>query len=467
MRSSEKYNVLLVVVDSLRRDHVSCYGYPRATTPFIDQISKSSVVLEAAISPSAWTLPVFASILTGTYPSKNRHSMEKLQTIMGILRCAGYRTFGATDNFFTNTFEKGFDDFAFLTRRSLAHMLVYDVGGVARFVQKTIRQRSKGSLQSLASGFLANRACKEWLNKNHKAGPFFMMVHYSVHWPYAPPEPFLSRFLDDSLRHEVKNVRRDVYELISHGPSEMELKALKSLYDGQIAWIDSCIEDLVNHLKLLGLYEKTAIVITADHGDILGENGLLHHEFVLTEPLIRVPLIMRFPGLFEKGKKYSGLVQTVDILPTLLGYIGIECPDATQQVQGRSILEVISGSQEREYTISERADWSSESSKKKVSYLEKEYPNFNWRKYVHEIVALRTRDYKFIWSSEGRHELYDLNRDPEEKRNLITIDKARASELRIKTEAWMSSFSREEPIHVADEELEGPVKERLRALGYL
>jgi arylsulfatase A-like enzyme len=467
MGSSEKYNVILIVVDSLRRDHVSCYGYPRATTPFIDQISKSSVILEAAISPSAWTLPVFASILTGTYPSKNRHSMEKLQTIMGILRFAGYRTFGATDNFFATTFQKGFDDFAFLTRRSLAHMLLCDLGGATGFVQKAVRQRSRESLQSLASGFLTNRACKEWLNKNHKAASFFMMVHYSAHWPYAPPEPFLSRFLDDSLRHEVKNVRRDVYELIFHGQSEMKLKVLKSLYDGQIAFIDSCIEDLVNHLKSLGLYEKTVIMITADHGDILGENGLLHHEFVLCEPLIRVPLVMRLPDLFEKGIRYSGLVQTLDILPTLLDYLGIECPDVTKQVQGRSILELISGLQEREFTISERADWSSDSSKKKVSYLEKEYPDFNWRKYVHEIVALRTRDYKFIWSSEGRHELYDLNRDPEETRNLITVDKARASELRIKTEVWMRSFLREEPNYASDEELEGPVKKRLKALGYL
>jgi arylsulfatase A-like enzyme len=175
---------------------------------------------------------------------------------------------------------------------------------------------------------------------------------------------------------------------------------------------------------------------------------------------------MRFPDLFKKGKRFSGMVQTLDILPTLLGYLCIECPDLSQQLQGKPILEMISGSQEREYTISERADWSSETSRDKISYLEKEYPKFNWRRHVQEIVALRTRDYKYIWSSEGQHELYDLNHDPKETCNLVTIDKAKASELRVKTEAWMRSFSREEPIH-ADEDLEGPVKERLRALGYL
>jgi arylsulfatase A-like enzyme len=467
MNSSDKYNVILIVIDSLRRDHVSCYGYPKVTTPFIDQMSNSSVVLETAISPSAWTLPVFASILTGTYPSRNRHSMEKLQTIMGILRGSGYRTFGVTDNFFARTFQEGFEDFAFIARRSLADMCLHDVKGTVQFMQRAIKQRSKGSLQSLASSFLTNRACKNWLDRNRKTGPFFMMVHYSVHWPYVAPEPFLSRFLDDSLRHEVKKIGRDVYELISQGESGVELQVLNSLYDGQIAWVDSCIEDLVNHLKSLGLYERTVIIITADHGDILGEHGLLHHEFVLYEPLIRVPLIMRFPNLFETGKKYPGLVQTLDILPTLLDYLCIEWSDISLQMQGRSILEMITGSQEREYTISERADWSSGTSMKKISYLEKQYPSFNWRRYVHEIVALRTRDYKYIWSSEGRHELYDLNHDPQETRNLITIDKAKASELRIKTEAWMSSFSREDPIHAAHQGLEGPVKERLRALGYL
>jgi arylsulfatase A-like enzyme len=393
--------------------------------------------------------------------------MEKLQTMMGILRRSGYRTFAVTDNFFARTFQKRFDSFVFITRGSLVHMFLHDLRNAADFARKAIRQRSKGSLRSLSAGFLTNRACKNWLDRNGKTGAFFMMVHYSAHWPYSPPEPFLGGFLEDSLRREVKKVKRDVYELISHGPSEVQLSALRSLYDGQIAWIDRCIEDLVDHVKSLGLYQKTVIIITSDHGDILGENGLLHHEFVLYEPLIRVPLIIRFPGLFENGKKYSGLVQTLDILPTLLDHLCIERTDVTHQLQGRSILEIISGGQEREYTISERADWSSESSREKISYLEKQYPNFNWRRYVHEIVALRTQDYKYIWSSEGRNELYDLKHDPQERSNLIAIDKAKASELRIKTEAWMGSFSREEPIQTADEQLEGAVKQRLRALGYL
>jgi arylsulfatase A-like enzyme len=467
MNSFDKQNVILIIIDSLRRDHVSCYGYPKATTPFIDEMSNSSVMLESAISPSAWTLPVFASILTGTYPSRNRHSMDRLQTIMEILRRGGYRTFGATDNFFAKTFQNGFDDFAFLSRRSMADMCLHDAGGVAQFVQMATKQRSTASLRSLASGFLTNKVCKDWVDRNHKAGPFFMMAHYSVHWPYAPPEPFLSRFLGVSLRHEMKNIRRDVYELISQGESEAELQLLKSLYDGQIAWIDSCIEDLVDHLTSQGLYEKTVIIITADHGDLLGEHGLLHHEFVLYEPLIRVPFIMRFPDLFENGKKYSGLVQTLDVLQTLIDYLGIGWPGVSKEMQGRSILKMIAGSEEREYTISERADWSSKSSREKISHLEKEYPGFNWRRYVQEIVALRTRDCKYIWSSEGRHELYDLRHDPQETRNQITIDKSKGSELRIRTEAWMRSFSREEPDDAVNGDLEGSVKERLRALGYL
>jgi arylsulfatase A-like enzyme len=467
MNTQDKHNVVLVIIDSLRRDHVSCYGYHKATTPFIDEMSNSSVILESAISPSAWTLPVFASILTGTYPSRNRHSLEKLPTIMGILHRNGYQTFGVTDNFFAKTFERGFSHFAFVTRGSIADMCMHDARALAQFAQMAIRQRSTASLQSLASGFVANWKCKQWLKENHESGPFFTMVHYSAHWPYAAPEPFLSRFLDVSLRRDVSSIRRDVYELISRGKSGAELQVLKSLYDGQIAWIDSCIEDLVDYLKSLGLYEKTVIIITADHGDLLGEHGLLHHEFVLYEPLIRVPFIIRFPGLFEYGKKYSGLVQTLDIPQTLFDYLSIERPRASQETQGRSILNMIAGSEEREYAISERADWSSKSSLDKISHLEREYPTFGWRRYVQEIVALRKRDYKFIWSSEGRHELYDLCHDPGEARNLVTVDKAKASELRIMTEAWMRSFSREEPVRAADGDLEGPVKERLRALGYL
>jgi arylsulfatase A-like enzyme len=273
----------------------------------------------------------------------------------------------------------------------------------------------------------------------------------------------MSQFLDSSLRPDVRKIRRDVYELISQGESGVELAVLKSLYDGEIAWVDSCIEDLVVHFESLGLDEETVIIVTADHGDLLGEHGLLHHEFVLYEPLIKVPFIMRFPDLFEKGERYDGLVQTLDIMPTLLDYLHIDWHSNSQEAQGRSIFEMISGS-EREYAISERADWSSKASIDKIDLLESQYPNFNWRRYVQEIVALRTRDYKHIWSSEGRHELYDLKHDPQETHNLVAIDKVKASELRIRTEAWMGSFLREEAIH---SDLEGSVKERLRALGYL
>nr|MDO8132843.1 sulfatase [Candidatus Njordarchaeum guaymaensis] len=406
MTSQHKPNIVFIVVDSLRSDHLSCYGYGRITTPYLDALSTKSLVFENAISPSGWTRESFSSILTGTYPSKNSHGLapERFPTIMEVLRVCGYRTFGMTDNFFVEPLCKGLDEFCYLTRGSVAKMACSrNLKQFLRLTYVAVKQRTISNIQNLFKNVVA----KTWLYKNYKRGPFFMFMDYSAHWPYNPPEPFLSRFLKGVSKEEVRNVRRDVYELIAD-MSRTNVSVLEDLYDGQVSYFDSCLQELVEHLKSLDLWDNTLLILTSDHGDLLGEHGLLHHEFVLYEPLIKVPLILRFPDLFPGGKRYPGLVQTLDILPTLIDYLKIDSMDLSKEVQGKSLLRLVIGEDQREFTISERSDWSPnvDQSRRKIAYLKKVYPNFDWEKYVHEIIALRTERYKYIWSSEGRHELY-------------------------------------------------------------
>jgi len=341
-----------------------------------------------------------------------------------------------------------------------------DLKAVIEFLHFVLGQKSILNIRGLATSFIKNNLAKKWLDKNCVRGPFFILVHYSAHWPYEPPEPFFSRFLDCSLKRELRSVRRDVYDLISGQDLGKKMEVLKSLYDAQIAYLDTCVKDLIDHLKSLDMFENTLLIITSDHGDLLGEHGLLHHEFVLYEPLIKVPFIIRFPDLFRKGEKYSGLVQTLDILPTLDDYLGIEWTDVSREIQGKSLLKLIENKEEREFTISERSDWSPATSIGKIAHLEKRYPSFEWRKYAHEIVALRTDEYKYIWSSEGRDELYDLRYDPQESNNLVLIDKGKVSELGAKMEAWKRSFVRAEP-SAERRDLKSSVKKRLKALGYI
>jgi len=480
MKLPDGPNVVLLVIDSLRPDHLSCYGYSKQTSPNIDNLAHNSVVFEDAISPSAWTRPVFASILTGTYPSKNgvysgfvgksssrTQYVDRFPTIMEILRPYGYRSFGVTDSFLVNLFPPEFDRFIGLNFPSAAKMMVLENRAALRkFIDLLWQRKSVLNLSSSGASFLKNMTAKTWVDGNYARGPFFMLIHHSVHWPFEPPDPFYSSFLDESLKRQVGSIRRDVYELIAQQDLSRHTEVLKALYDAQIAWVDACVADLLDHLKSLGIFENTLVVITADHGELLGEHGLLFHQFVLYEPLIKVPFIVKFPDLYNNGKRYSGLVQTVDILPTVLDYLKLEWRDVSRELQGKSLLKLVEKEDEREFTISERSDWSPRFSAKRIAELEQKYPKFDWEKYVHEIVAIRTKDYKYIWSSEGRDELYDLAHDPEETNNTISNQTEKARELRDKMESWKHSFVPAEQF-VLERELEGSVKKRLRKLGYL
>ncbi len=466
-KRNNKPNILLIVVDSLRSDHLSCYGYERETTPFIDDISDESIVFENAISPSGWTRATFSSIFSGTYPSKNGWGLHpgKFMTMMEILRAYGYKTFGITGNYYLKSLSRKFDNFSFMTRRLITKMFSRrEILGLLSFI---IKHKSVLNIERLG-GFLKTKIAKKWLDQNYAGDPFFMFLHYTVHWPYDPPEPFFSSFLGEISRKEVKGVRRDVYDLIAEGISDREIEVLRSLYDGEVNYIDSCLGQLIEHLKSLDIFDNTLLVITSDHGDLLGEHGLLHHHFALYEPLIKVPLILKFPDLFMKGKRYSGLVQTMDILPTLIDYLDIKWMDISREMQGESLLKLMKKKEGREFTISERSDWSPSTKEKMVS-LKKRHPDFDWDKYVHEIIALRTKEYKYIWSSEGKHELYDLRQDPSESNNIVTIENEKASELKNRLEKWKRSFLRisewEEGKRTSFEKEK--VKEKLRRLGYL
>jgi len=316
---------------------------------------------------------------------------------------------------------------------------------------------------------LKNIVAARWIDKNRQDAPFFMLVHYSVHPPYEPPNPFYNTFLDEHMKERVQDIRRDFYALMAQQDALPErMKVLSSLYDALIAWVDSCVGHLVDHLKNSGAYDNTVLIITADHGQLLGEHGLYAHAFSLYDPLIRVPLIIRFPDSNHKRERFSGLVQTVDLLPTLVEYLGLDPKVTLREVQGKSILSLVEGRSVRDFTISERADFDPQTGdgQRKLNYLENSYPSYEWRKLAQKMVALRTLEYKYIWSSEGRHELYDLRQDPTESNNIISSETQKASELNGMLDTWRRGFVSAERAAV-ELELDTSTKERLRKLGYL
>jgi uncharacterized sulfatase len=404
-------------------------------------------------------------MLTGTYPSKNGvgQYLENFPTIMEVLRSVGYRSLVVTDNPFVQLLCNQADDRIFVTEDQVARMSrSRDVSILLEMVGSALLHKST-HLRSFAPNYLKNKLAKNWINRNRESAPWFTMIHYDVHWPYDPPRDFRDQFLDSALRKRAGTVRSEVYELIA-GDLKDKIKVLKSLYDGQIAWVDACIGDLLNQMKSQSIFDDTITIVTSDHGDLLGEHGLLHHEFVLYEPLIRVPFIVRIPGKFREGRRNDSLVQTVDILPTLVDYFGIDRPVITQQIQGKSLLKIVDSADHRDFTISERADWSSPTSRRKLDNLSQKYPSYDWKKHAHELVAVRTEDKKYLWSSEGRDELYDLQTDPQELTNLIAVEDATRRELRNKLDMWNSSFLR---APIGDDKFESVITKKLKALGYL
>jgi arylsulfatase A-like enzyme/Flp pilus assembly protein TadD len=287
--------IVLISIDTCRADHLSCYGYPRKTTPNIDAIAAQSVLFENVISPVPLTLPAHASIFTGTIPPYHGvHNNDYYQlgqsnvTLAEILKDNGFTTASFISAFVMDSrfgLDQGFHTYNDQLEQQDAP-------------RKANERRAEET----------NRLAFEWLQE-HRGEKFFLFLHYfDPHSGYEPPEPFASQFADD-------------------------------LYAGEIAYTDYCIGRLINKLKRLGLYNSTLLIITADHGEMRGEHGEGTHGFLIYQSAIKVPLIIK-PAGKTKPQKIDKVVGLIDIFPTICSALGIETPS---HVQGQDLSPYFSG----------------------------------------------------------------------------------------------------------------------------
>jgi arylsulfatase A-like enzyme/Flp pilus assembly protein TadD len=351
-------NVLLISIDTCRADHLSCYGYSVKTTPNIDSMAKESVMFERVITPVPLTLPAHTSMLTGTNPIYHGvHGNigyivgEFNQTLAELMRQNGFVTGAVISSFVLDSqfgLNQGFD--------------VYEDKFVRPIPSTYHNERRGDETSSFAKAFL---------DKYHKK-PFFLFVHYyDPHDLYNPPEPFATLFKDN-------------------------------LYAGEIAFVDTCIGEVIQKLKELGLYESTLIIVTADHGESLGEHKEKTHGYFIYQSAIHVPLIIRLPG-GPKGKTVSDNAGLIDIVPTVCSLLDIAVPP---EVTGKSLLPYLRGNitpkNEERYIYCESLEATQYGCNPLLGIV-----NNNW-KYIHTT----------------RAELYDLDKDPNEQVNLVTeLDK--------------------------------------------
>lgn len=464
----QRPNILLIIMDTVRADHLSCYGYPLPTTPHLDRLAEEGVLFTNAISTGGWTIPTHASLFTGTFPcfhgARDGHPIldESIPTLAETLRNYGYQTAGFTNiGWLTeNTgLTRGFDTFMPVYRlyqgRSIPVLI--------RRILSKLRWMLTG--QKLKGATATNRCVKNWLTHRKPDRPFFIFVNYSeAHVPYRPPRSFARRFLKPygfSLSN-AQGVNQDPLKHITGTVSmdERDFDMLRALYDAEIAYLDTKLGELFRYLDQQNLLDQTLIIVSADHGENLGDHGLMGHKWCLYDTLLRVPLIIRCPSCFPPATTIDDQVQLVDIFPTLLDSLGIQEKGIRDHLQGFSLLPDKVAKRPRKFAVAERAGRSWERTFRR-------YPGFDYTQFERDLKAIRTTRFKYIWSSDGKHELYDIATDPAESQNLVDSFPQEAQRLRDILFDFINSNSAQETTTEQDIEMDRYLEQHLRGLGYI
>jgi arylsulfatase A-like enzyme len=321
-------NVLVIVVDTLRADHLSSYGYPRLTSPNLDRIARQGVLFESAFSTSSWTQPAHASMLTGRYTYEHGAELykrldDRYPTIAEALQARGYRTGAFSANFrvFCRRlgFGRGFHHFEDYYR-SADNVVVNTFYG--RMAEAYVLRHGFG-LEDEIGRRLAddiNRALLGWIDRG-QGRPFFAFLNYfDVHDPYVPPQPYRSMFSPLENPGGLINSYWGVDHIYVPTTPE-QLQGEVDAYDGAIAYVDHHIDQLLGELHARGLAENTLVVITSDHGESFGEHGLLQHTNSLYREVIHVPLIIWWPGHVPEGVRVDEPVTIAALPATVLDLV--------------------------------------------------------------------------------------------------------------------------------------------------
>jgi arylsulfatase A-like enzyme/Flp pilus assembly protein TadD len=399
-KRSSDLNVILITIDTLRADHAGAHGANRANTPALDALAGEGVRFDHCVCQVPLTLPSHVSLLSSTYPLYNRVRdngaflvPETLQLVSEVLQQRGMDTAAFIGAFVLHSkwgINQGFSTYSDR----------FDMGRYG----KILLQNEKRADEVLADA-------TRWLGTRGKKR-FFAWIHlYDPHFPYNPPPPFAARYPDDPYR-------------------------------GEVEYTDSELGGFINFLKEKGLYDNSLIIVTADHGEGLGEHGETEHGMFLYEATVHVPLIIRAPRPFAR-RRVGETTQLVDVAPTVLDLLGIPAPG---QWQGTSLLRLMGGKPDERFG---------------KAYSETFYPRFHfgWS----QLQAFTSRKRKYILAP--RDELYDLERDPGESAEL-TGDRRRG-DLRAQLLAFISRFSRGALGAAASSQMSVEDQRRLAALGYL
>lgn len=410
-------NVVFVSFDALQAAHVASLGYGRNITPTIDAMAKEGFSFTNNISVSSWTVPASMTWFTGVYPSEHKltnkfavfnppdnvlSNLKKLApnlvTLAEVLKQNGYATGGFTGN------------------AGVSGVFGYDQGFDTYFFEK-------GKFGSM--GISIPKAL-EWLKEN-KSRKFFMFLHgYDMHGQNVPAEGFDYRFVEKGYDRKYTGSAKEQEALREEGLEkgfvslrDEDVKFWRAIYDEKIQRTDARFKQFLKELEQMGLMDKTVFVLTSDHGTEFHEHKRFDHGFSLYDELIHVPLIIKLPRQ-KIGKVIRDQVSSIDIMPTILDLLEIKMPEnAGNQLRGASLAPAFNGTPVAKEVFSET----------------------DYRQYTYKR-SLATKDgWKFIYTLENKgRELYNLQKDPGETRNLVEQEPRRAYELEQKLFAHFKSI---------------------------
>ncbi len=406
-------NFLLISIDTLRADHLGCYGYRRPTSPTIDRLAASGALCEQLLCPAIPTHPSYTTFYTGQHPITH-----------GVVAHGGSATPGTDAPVLPELLVRA--GYATCAVDNLARSRPWFGRGYEFYIDPSVR---RGHPLMVSAEELNHRAIP-WL-KAHASEPFFLFLHYwDPHTPYLPPEPYRRLFYEgdacDPRNHSLEplwntplgQVWRDTW-FKWLGGRITDAAYVSALYDGAIRYLDDELAHLLQALDETGAADDTLVLLFGDHGESLTEHGIYFDHHGLYDCTLRVPLIVRWPGRIPAGRRLPQLVQHTDLAPTLLAAAGLSVPET---MEGRSLLPLLTGASSEGHharLITEECTWQAK-----------------W--------GLRDDRYKFIlarqpdlYGSPAR-ELYDLRADPGENRNLAGERPDLARELEAELEGWIA-----------------------------
>jgi len=400
----QNLNVILIVIDTLRADRLSCYSEKYVQTPNIDRLAQEGVVFESCISQTPLTLPAVTTILSGTYPLYHQVrdnggfvAPQKLTLLSEILSKHNYSTSAFIGAYVLHSkwgLNQGFDIYSDMFK---------DESGDKIISLDEIQKRAAEVLQDASS----------WLAKN-KDKKFFSLIHlYDPHASYDPPSPFKEKYID-------------------------------APYEGEVAYTDEELGKFFDFLKKEGLWDKTLIVLTGDHGESLWEHREETHGFFVYDSTVWVPLIIKTSFPFPE-KRLKNVVEHVDLAPTILEMLNIPVPES---IQGKSLLSLMLGKEK---------NWPD------TAFSETYYPrlHFGWS----ELSAWYHQNWKYILAPS--EELYDLSKDKAEKENLVLPLDEQKKKMKNTLLKFVGEKSRQALTPEASQNLDREAIEKLASLGYV